>query len=178
MKSLRISFVSLFLFAFFILIIFNGCSKDSDPLSSQEEHFQAIGLAVLDASGKIVVKILRGETTDTLNAILNTRSEAYFIEFYDRNENLVEPPKSKDQKLTWTIDDPSLVNVYQHEGEEGGYEFHLDGLKTGITKIEFFIEHDGHNDFRSGKITLHVKGSPNTANVVNSFPVDVIGSQR
>jgi len=157
------SFIYLKNISLFLLLItsfaFLSCGKKEDPLSSPEDHFQAIGLAVLDASGKIIVKILRGETSDTLYAAVNYRSDAFFVEFYDRNEKLIEPPKSKNQILTWKIDNESIVKVYQHEGEEGGYEFHLDGLRVGTTLIEFFLEHDGHNDFRSGKIPVVVKSS-------------------
>jgi len=152
--SLRKTFFYLIITSFFLV---TSCSKNEDPLSSQEEHFQAIGMAIMDASCKIIVKILRGETSDTLFVPLGARSDAFFVEFYDRNENLIEPPKSNDQKLTWKIDNESIVKVHQHEGEEGGYEFHLDGLIEGTTLIEFFIEHDGHNDFRSGKIPAVVK---------------------
>ena len=43
-----------------------------------------------------------------------------------------------------------MLEVWQHEGEEGGFEFHLRGLKIGVTEIEFFILHNGHSDYRSG----------------------------
>ncbi len=138
------------------LIITVACSKDNETIN-QADHFEAIGTAITDASGAISVKILRGITTDTLVAPYGARSEAMFIKFYDNNENIIQPPKDADKYLGYEIGDPSLVKVYQHEGEEGGYEFHLDGLKEGKTTIQFFVMHNGHADYRSGLIPLVVK---------------------
>ncbi|HPN36989.1 MAG TPA: hypothetical protein PL041_01210 [Melioribacteraceae bacterium] len=149
-------------FAIFLLVIFTlACDKDSETIT-QTTHFEAIGTAITDASGALVFKILRGVTTDTLFAPFNARSEAMFIKFYDNNEKIIQPPTDKDKYLGYEIADPTLVKVYQHEGEEGGYEFHLDGLKEGKTTIQFFIMHNGHADYRSGIIPIVVKNIEGT----------------
>lgn len=145
-----------FLFILLISISAISCSKDEDTIN-QAEHFEAIGTAITDASGAITVKILRGVTSDTLYAPLNARSEAMFVKFYDNYENIIQPPAGKDKYLGYEIGDPTMVKVYQHEGEEGGYEFHLDGLKEGKTTIQFFVMHNGHADYRSGLIPVVVK---------------------
>lgn len=145
--------------AFFIAVIsftIISCSKDDDPLSPAENHFEAIGIAIYDASGKMIVKILRGETTDTLKAEVGRRSDHFSVKFYNEDEVLVNPPESEHHKFTAQIEDATIAKLWQHEGEEGGFEFHIDGLKTGITKIEFFIEHEGHADYRTGKIPLKI----------------------
>ena len=135
--------------------ILAGCAKD-ESLAPQEEHFEAIGM-YFTSSGIRVASILRGETSDTLNAPLGKIGEGIEIQFYDKDENLIDPPEREHQKLAWEIEDPSIVEVWQHPGEEGGFEFHLKGLTIGITKIEFFIMHEEHADFRSGKIPVKVE---------------------
>ncbi len=145
-----------FLVIFSLLIFTVACNKDNETIN-QADHFEAIGTAITDASGAITVKILRGVTSDTLVAPLGARSEAMFIKFYDNNENIIQPPNDADKYLGYEISDPSIVKVYQHEGEEGGYEFHLDGLKDGKTSIQFFVMHNGHADYRSGLIPVIVK---------------------
>lgn len=150
------SIPKLLLFIFLITsVLITSCKED--PLSAEEEHFEAIGMAIFDASGKMVVKILRGVTADTLKGELNKRSDHFDVKFYDGSEKLIDPPDSEETKFKWSIDDTSLFSIYQHEGEEGGYEFHIDGLKSGKTHIEFFIEHEGHNDYRTGKIPVQIK---------------------
>ncbi len=146
----------LILFVIISSLFLIACDKDTKTIN-QAEHFEAIGTAITDASGALVVKILRGVTTDTLYAPLNARSEAMFIKFYDVNEKIIQPPTDKDKYLGYEIGDKTIAKVYQHEGEEGGYEFHLDGLKEGKTTIQFFIMHSGHADYRSGLIPIVVK---------------------
>jgi len=49
------------------------------------------------------------------------------------------------------------VSVRQNAGEEGSYKFQFSGKNNGITQVEFFILHEGHPDFRSGKIPVRVR---------------------
>ncbi len=149
--------IKLLLSYIFILILFFGCKKGDNPVIPQEDHFHAIGMAIFDATGALKIKILRGVTSDTLRAEVGKRSDHYSIQFYNSEEKLIPPPTNKEVKLDWNINDKSVVGVWQHPGEEGGYEFHLDGIKKGKTTIEFYIVHEGHNDYRTGLIPLEVK---------------------
>jgi hypothetical protein len=159
-----ISLIAL-LFPFLIIITFHGCTKDDGPIAPPEEHFEAIGM-YFTTSGIEVVSILRGVTTDTLKAPLGGIGAGIDVQFYDKNENIIDPPTNPDLTLAWKIDDTTVVSVWQHPGEEGGYEFHLRGLKEGTTHIEFMILHDNHADYTSGKIPVivehdeHAHGEP------------------
>ena len=150
-----------FLFNFILIafLLIAGCAED-DPVSNQEEHFEAIGM-YFSTSGIKIAQILRGETSDTLVAPLGGLSEHIEIQFFDENENLIDPPTDDDKKLAWEIGNSNLAEIWQHEGEEGGYEFHLKGLHEGVTTIEFFVSHLGHNDYRSGNIPLKVVNEEN-----------------
>ena len=143
---------------FFIIIIsisFAGCSED-DLVTPQEEHFEAIGI-VLYTSGIQIASILRGVTSDTLKVELGQDSDHIDVKFYNEDEVIVDPPSDTEKTFAWEIDNESLVTINQHEGEEGGFEFHLEGLAQGITQVEFFIDHEGHHDFRSGKIPVEIE---------------------
>lgn len=143
----------------FTLISFTACDKNDDPVTSQEDHFEAIGM-MFRTSGIEVASILRGVTTDTLKGPEGAIGDALDITFFDENENEIAPPSNP--ALSWEIDDPSIFEIWQHPGEEGGFEFHVKGLKEGESHIEFFIMHEGHSDFRSGKIPVkieHVDGA-------------------
>ena len=152
MFKLKNIFISTVLFLFTISL--SGCGDD-DPVAPQEEHFEAIGM-VFYTSGIQIAKILRGETNDTLAAQVGVVGDHIEIKFYDEEENIVDPPESEGQTLSWEIGDESFLEVDQDEGEEGSFEFHLEGISAGNTVIEFFIMHEGHPDFRSGKIPVRV----------------------
>lgn len=132
-----------------------ACSED-DPVAPPIVHFEAEGL-VLKSSGIEVVRIFQGMTDDTINVSEGSLSDHFDVFFLDADQQLLDPPADVDKKLAWAFDDPTIAEVYQHPGEEGGYELHIRGLKEGTTYVEFFIEHAGHNDYRSGKIPVHVE---------------------
>ncbi|MBN1448731.1 MAG: hypothetical protein JXA28_12435 [Bacteroidetes bacterium] len=145
--------------AFAILLIavtlFPACSED-DPVTPQEEHFEAIGV-VLTTSGIRVASILRGETGDTLKVSVGQLSDHFEVSFYNEDEQVVEAPDDPDKTFSCEIADPTVLAVHQDDGHDGEFEFHLRGLKPGITTIELFIMHAGHADFRSGEIPVLVR---------------------
>ncbi|MDX1702450.1 MAG: hypothetical protein R3250_17610, partial [Melioribacteraceae bacterium] len=79
-------------------------------------------------------------------------------------ENIIDPPEGEEQILAWEFDDPEIAGIWQHEGEEGGFEIHLEGLSEGETHVEFFIMHEGHADYRSGKIPVRIEHSSGETN--------------
>ena len=150
MRKILLTLTSLFIFSLFFI----SCSDD--PVTPQEDHFEAEGIVFLE-SGIMIAEIFRGVTTDTLFAPEGALSAGIDVKFYNSNKEMINPPNSAEQTFAWEIDNPNLVEVWQHPGEEGGFEFHLRGLVEGVTQMEFFIMHEGHADFRSGKIIVTVE---------------------
>jgi hypothetical protein len=150
-----IKILSRVLFVIILSIGLISCSKD-EPLSPSEDHFEAEGMVFYD-SGIKLVEIFRGVTQDTFFVPLGNMTSHIEIKFLSPEKKEIDPPDYKKKPLSWTISDTSIVSVYQHTGEEGSYEFHLQGKKTGVTDIEFFVLHEGHPDFRSGKIPVKVR---------------------
>ncbi|MBU0475254.1 MAG: hypothetical protein KKF62_13965 [Bacteroidetes bacterium] len=142
------------LFSLLTIFIFATACED-DPVAPQEEHLKAIGMVFYD-SGIEVARIIRGVTSDTLKAPLGGLSEHYDIKFIDENENEFDPPSTETQTLAWEFADAAIADIWQHEGEDGSFAFHLQGLLVGKTSIEFFVKHNDHNDYRSGKIPVKV----------------------
>ncbi|MFO7523949.1 MAG: hypothetical protein R6W68_00715 [Ignavibacteriaceae bacterium] len=138
-----------------IILLFGiGCSDD--PVSTQEEHFEAEGIVFLQ-SGIKIADIFRGVTSDILYAPVDSMTAGIDVKFYNSNQEMIDPPNDPDLTFAWEIDNTLIVDVWQHPGEEGGFEFHLEGLLADTTLIEFFILHEGHADFRSGKIPVVVQ---------------------
>lgn len=139
-----------------VIISFTSCSDD-DPLSAEEEHFEAIGTAIYDATGALTLSILRGETEDTLYVDAGELSDHFTVKFYDEDENIVDPPEEEHTSMDYEVADGTILEIWQHPGEEGGFEFHLQGLSQGITTMEMLVKHEGHNDYRSGNIPVVVR---------------------
>ena len=137
-----------------------GCGKE-DPISPEEEHFEAEGLVLID-SGHRFFRYFRGEIdsgdgrVDVLEVAHGQLTPHWSIRFLDADGNEMAPPSGEGLSFTWVIADPSVVEVFQDEGDEGKFEFHLRGLEEGETTIVLQISHEGHVDFRTQPIPVHV----------------------
>lgn len=145
----------------FSSLIFISC-EDDDPLTPEEDHLDAIGMVLYD-SGIETARILRGVTTDTLVTTEGAMTSHLDVKFIDEDENIIDAPETNNHQLEWKIDDPEIASIWQHEGEEGSFEIHLQGLKEGETKIEFFVMHEGHADYRSGKFPIRIEHADENA---------------
>lgn len=142
-----------FLSLIFVLILITSCNEE--PIAPQEEHIQAKGM-VFYSSGIEVARIETGKTNDTLTAPVGGLSDHIEIKFIGEDELEFSPAEDAPQSLAWEIENPSIADIWQHEGEEGAFEFHLEGLLVGETSIEFFAMHNDHSDFRSGNIPVKI----------------------
>ena len=145
----------LYMLLMFSTIFFVSCDEE-DPLTQEEEHLDAIGMVLFD-SGIEYARILRGVTTDTLVVSEGGMTSHLDVKFIDDDENIIDAPETDVHSLSWDIDNPEIADIWQHEGEEGSFEIHLEGLKEGETHIEFFVMHEGHADYRSGKFPIRIE---------------------
>lgn len=143
----------LVLFISLTVIVFTSCGDD-DPVTPQEEHFEAIGTVIYDATGAEVLRILRGVTSDTLFAKIDILSDHYDVKFINEDEIVVNPPVDDETTMGLDIIDTNLLAFAQDE--PGAFEFHLEGKAAGITTIEIKILHNGHSDYRSGLIPVKI----------------------
>jgi len=150
-NTLLLRFILLITASLFII----SC-EDNDPLTPEEEHLDAIGMVLYD-SGIEVARILRGITTDTLVTTKGGMTSHMDVKFIDEEENIIDAPEIDHHSLDWEIDDTAIATIWQHEGEEGSFEIHLQGLEEGETHIEFFVMHEGHADYRSGKFPIRIE---------------------
>lgn len=142
-----------------LMVALVGCGSDN-PTSSQEEHFEPEGLVLIE-SGVRFFRYFRGQ----VDANDGRKSELevpvgltphWSIKFLDENGNEIDPPDDPDSRFTWSIADPTIVEVFQDEGDEGKFDFHLNGLKEGETTIELQVSHVDHVDFRTLPLKVHV----------------------
>jgi len=143
------------------MTLLTACGED-DPMSSQEEHFEAEGLVLVDSG----IRFFRyfqgqidsaGDNTAHLEAEVGELTSHWSIRFLDGSGNEIAAPNDPDTRFTWVIADPTVVEVFQDPGDEGDFEFHLRGLKAGETTIILEVTHVDHADFRSIPIPVHVE---------------------
>ncbi|MCH2663482.1 hypothetical protein MK139_04005 [bacterium] len=126
-----------------------------------EEEFGAEGLVLID-SGVRFFRYFQGvvDTTgglrDHLEAPIGLTGH-WSIKFLDANGTEFAAPTGNELSLGWTIADQTLLEVYQDPGDEGGFEFHLRGLAEGETTVILSVLHDGHSDFSTLPLSVHIE---------------------
>ena len=144
-----------------IAVILAGCGKD-DPLTPQEEHYEAEGLVLID-SGHRFFRYFQGKIdsddgrVDVLEVPHGQLSSHWSIRFLDEDGNEMAPPSGEGHTFTWEIADSSITEVFQDEGDEGKFDFLLRGLEAGETTIKLQISHEGHVDFTTPPIPVRVE---------------------
>ena len=143
-----------------VAIILAGCGKE-EPLTTQEEHFEAEGLVLVDA-GQRFFRYFQGRIdsgdgrADALEVTHGEVTSKWSIRFLDKDGNEMAPPTGEGFSFTWEIADTSIVEVVQDEGEAGMFVFALRGLEDGETTIKLQVSHEGHVDFTTRDIPVHV----------------------
>ncbi len=175
---MRANFYSAFSKLWIVALLFStlsfavGCDDD-DPLSPPEDHFEAVGLQIVQ-SGNVIFSYYGPDyapgttlTDDTIK-ISQGLSDHWDVKFYDEDSLVIDPPDDADKSFSAVFSDPTVAELWWHEGEEGEFEFHMKGLKEGFTTVEFKVLHNDHADFTTLPIPVMVD-----TNVNHGPPVEV-----
>ncbi|MCB0281644.1 MAG: hypothetical protein KDF60_03615 [Calditrichaeota bacterium] len=150
MKNLLINSIILLTLASFL----TNCSDSS--VDSHSDHADAVGMRIV-SSGVTIVSYIRDSAVDgVIEAQAGESSGHMDVEFYDDENDSWFIPEEDHFTLLIEIGDTTIADYWQHEGEEGGFEFHILGKKAGNTQAVFTIIHDDHPDFVSKEIPLIV----------------------
>ncbi len=146
-----------------VLAVFaSGCGKE-DPITQQEEHYEAEGLVLLD-SGQRFFRYFQGRIdsgdgrAEALDVAHGEVTSKWSIRFLDKDGNEMAPPTGEGFSFTWEIADKDIVEVVQDAAEVGKFVFALRGLEDGETTIKLQIAHEGHIDFTTVPLPVHVGG--------------------
>ncbi|MBD3233371.1 MAG: hypothetical protein GF315_06570 [candidate division Zixibacteria bacterium] len=142
-------------------IIIIGCSDDDNPLTPQEEHFDAAGLIIYQSGATILDYFAPDyppgttEIDDTL-FVSQGLNPHWNAKFYDEDRNVIDPPDNDNQHFGAEFADSDIAELWWHEGDEGEFEFHINGLAEGVTTVEFQALHVDHADFTTLPIPIVV----------------------
>ncbi len=124
-------------------------------------HFIAEGLVIIE-SGVRFFRYFQGEIDSGEGRVSELTAPIgltphWRIMFLDEHGEEKDAPDDSTFTLGWTIANPDVLEVVQDEGDEGSFEFHLRGLQEGETTIVFEVWHEGHIDYRTRPIPVHVE---------------------
>lgn len=132
-----------------------SCSFENGPTTTQEDHFQADGMVLLDEEFDAHVTVWRGKVSDTIHVHQGCKSTHLQVRFLDQDSALVNPPDEEGHTLGWSFGDSMVAGLIRHEGDI--WEFHVEGLQEGTTTLKLSMMHEDHADFSTPVIPVVVE---------------------
>ncbi|NTW50492.1 MAG: hypothetical protein HGB19_12340 [Chlorobiales bacterium] len=153
--------LSVLILAFSMFSTF-GCSDD-DPVSTNGQHFDAAGVYIT-SSGVPVWDYFGPDYTagdasaykDTISIMVGDNGH-WKVQFYDNQKHIINAPSDANKFLAFEFEDTTVAQAWWHPGEEGTFDFHMKGLKDGLTKVKIKVMHVDHPDFTTLWIPVVVK---------------------
>lgn len=151
----KISTFSMLIFALFAA----GCGDDDNPVDHHDadDHAEAIGLIIRN-SGEEIVRYENGQVQGEIEVGHGKETALLSVRFIpeDSDSEPFTPDGDDGYSLDWEIGNESIAEI-EHHPEDGTWAFHIVGLEEGKTYIVLKINHNGHADFVSKEIEIHVE---------------------
>lgn len=140
------------------IIIIAGLAAACSNSTSSDDHDHADGFR-LKMNGQTIVEQLPGSTTVTGEFELTPGQETDLITIYFLSEDGDEFQYEEDEySLGYEFEDAGIAEFEQH-AEDGKWSFHLHAESEGITDLELKLMHNGHSDFTTQPIHVHVEAA-------------------
>jgi len=134
-----------------------GLFSCSNPASDDDhdEHARGIGIALVSSGQTIATYENEDPVTGQISVTAGTMTAGIDFMLIDEDGDRYTPD-DETHALHFEFADTSVAGIWQHEGEEGGFEFHVQGKSVGSTTLTFTIYHDDHPDFVSVPVPVEV----------------------
>lgn len=147
--------ISIAVFGIVLCAFFAACGDDNSASTDQHEHFEVEGWNLYWPDWSLAYSVYRGKVDSKhkeLHVNANCLSEHLNIKFLDENKKEVAGPKDDEHSLGWEVGDKKILDIEW----EGGWGFHLKGIKEGKTTLILKVNHHDHADARTPEISIVV----------------------
>lgn len=142
---------TLLVLTLFSTLLVTACS-DNPASNNEEEHTDPAGLELVH-DGNVIYEYFDGELTEHSHLHYHV-GEAYPFEvhFLDEDgEHIHAEDFDEGYSLGWNIEDEDVLEIHQHE-EDGPWNFHLEGVAEGGSKVQFRLDHGDHSHLQTPAI--------------------------
>ena len=127
---MKLKYYILFIATVFAIPFINSCSEDSNPVNGlQTEHFEAIGLYLIE-SGDTIVSYIGGTVSGQIEVTDSTETPLIFVKFLT-DDGTIGTPQGPEHSLQLEVADTTIAETERHAGED--WEFHIAGKQVGQT---------------------------------------------
>ena len=141
-----------------LVLLLAACGDDDNPVDTghgDEEHADAFGVLII-SSGEELARYENGEVSGEIEVGHGKETPLLAVRFIDEDGDTFTPHVDDDFSLAWEIADDSIAEM-EHHAEDGAWSFHIVGVEEGQTSIVIKLNHEGHADFVSKEIPIHVE---------------------
>lgn len=146
MKTLQLlSTRTLLLLTLFSTLLFTACSDN--PAGDDDDHTDPYGLELVH-NGEVIFEYMEGEGVTEHSHLHFHVGEEYLFEVHfldEEGDHIHGEDLGEGYSLGWDIENEDILEIHQHE-EDGRWNFHLEGLAEGGSKVQFKLNHGDHSD--------------------------------
>ena len=135
-----------------------ACGDDDNPVNTDADgdtHADAFGVQII-SSGQELARYASGRVSGEIEVGHEKETALLTVRFIGEDGDIVTPDADDGFSLSWEIADETIAEVEQH-AEDGAWSFHIVGVANGQTSIVIKLNHNGHTDFVSLEIPIHVE---------------------
>lgn len=137
--------IILFALLFVTAALLAGC--DNPAGNDDEEHTDPHGLELVH-DGEVIFEYVEGEGVTEHSPLHYHVGEEYLFEVHfldEEGDHIHGEDLGEGYSLDWDIENEDILEIHQHD-EDGRWNFHLEGLAEGGSKVQFLLDHGDHSD--------------------------------
>ena len=139
--------------------LFAACSNSTS--SDEDEHNEPEGFRLKMNGQTVVEQLPDGNVTGEFELEPGEETTLITIFFIDHDGDEFQPDEPE-YSLGAEFEDAGIAEFEQH-AEDGKWSFHIHGEAEGITEMTLMLMHNGHSDFDTQGIHVHVESATASA---------------
>ncbi len=137
---------TLLLLTLFSTLLFTACS-DNPAGDNEDHHADPHGLELVHDGEVIFEYTLDDGVTEHSHLHYHVGEEYLFeVHFLDEEgDHIHAEDLGEEYSLGWDIENEDILEIHQHD-EDGRWNFHLEGIAEGASKVQFLLMHGADHD--------------------------------
>ena len=137
------------------IFLLSACGDDDDnnPATPEEEHEEAEGLVITDEDGNLLIQVWEGTASGEIEVEHLETTGTLAVQFLDADSVTFVPELDEGFEMRLAMDDEAIATA----DSVGHFEFTVTGVEEGMTELTVSIFHEGHSDFDSPALEVHVE---------------------
>lgn len=156
MKNYKLLSAIKYVFTLLVLVSFTSACSNSTS-GEEEEHSEPAGFVLKMNGQDIVTQTPGGSVSGEFELEPGQETDLITLWFYDADGDEFQPEEDE-YTLGHEFEDTGIAEFEQHT-EDGKWSFHIHAEAEGITDLRLMLLHNGHSDFTTQDIHVHVEAA-------------------